>query len=259
MQKDQENKSPHIVVIGPVYPFKGGISHYTGLLVKSLKNRAHVRTISYKMQYPKLLFKKEQRDYSNDSFKVPGTEFLINTANPFNIIRTALSINKGRPDLTIIEWWHPYFAPCYRILCAFIKSPVLFICHNVFPHERFPLDRFLTRLVLSKGDYFILHSEKETVELKSILPDPKYRVNMHPTYGSFKMREMKERTDQEKRLLFFGLVRPYKGLNVLLNALMERPDIKLTVAGDFGGTEGEYEEQLLTINKNLCIIIFPLK
>ena len=244
MQETGKNRNKHIAVIGPVYPFKGGISHYTGLLARSLKKRAHVRTISYKMQYPKFLFKKEQRDYSNDSFKVPEAEFLINTANPFNIIRSAISINKSRPDLVIIQWWHPYFAPCYRILCGFLKSPVLFICHNVFPHERFPLDRFLTKLVLSKGDYFILHSEKETAELKSILPDPKYRVNMHPTYEFFKMREMKERTDKEKRLLFFGLVRPYKGLKVLLKALKELSDIFLTVAGDFGGTEGDYEELL---------------
>ena len=244
MQETAKNRKTHIAVIGPVYPFKGGISHYTGLLSRSLKERAHVRTISYKMQYPGFLFKKEQRDYSNDSFKVPEAEFLINTANPFNIIRTALSINKGRPELVIIQWWHPYFAPCYRILCAFLKSPVLFVCHNVFPHERFPLDRFLTRLVLSKGDYFILHSGKETAELRSILPDAKYMVNMHPTYGFFKMREMRERSGKEKRLLFFGLVRPYKGLKVLLKALQKLPDIYLTVAGDFGGTEGDYEELL---------------
>ncbi len=240
----QKNRFKRIVVIGPVYPFKGGISHYTGLLVKSLKERASVRTVSYKMQYPKLLFKKEQRDYSNDSFKVSDAEFLINTANPFNIIKTALSINAWKPETVIIQWWHPYFSPCYRILCAFLKCPVLFICHNVFPHERFPMDRMLTRLVLSKGDYFILHSKKETAELKTILPEAKYRVNMHPTYESFKMRDMREKTGCEKRLLFFGLVRPYKGLNVLLEALLELPDIYLTVAGDFGGTEGDYEELL---------------
>lgn len=244
MTKESKGDKPRIAVIGPVYPYKGGISHYTGLLVKSLKERAVVRTISYKMQYPKFLFKKEQRDYSNDSFKVEDTAFLINTANPFNIIKTARTINKWNPDLTIIEWWHPYFAPCYRILCLILRSPVLFICHNVFPHERFPLDRFLTRMVLSKGDYFILHSEKETMELRSILPEAKYRVNMHPTYGSFMMRDMQEKVSAEKRLLFFGLVRPYKGLGVLLDALKELPDIYLTVAGDFGGTESEYEELL---------------
>lgn len=241
---EKKNGKNRITVIGPVYPFKGGISHYTGLLVKSLKERVSVRTVSYKMQYPKFLFKKEQRDYGNDRFRIEDARFLINTANPFNIIRTAGIINKEKPELVIIQWWHPYFAPCYRILTAFLKSPVLFICHNVFPHERFIMDRFLTKLTLKKGDFFILHSEKEVAELKSILPEAKYRVNMHPTYSAFKTGEIREKKDKEKRLLFFGLVRPYKGLKVLLMALKDLPDVKLTVAGDFGGTRGEYEELL---------------
>lgn len=229
-----------ITVIGPVYPYKGGIAHYTGLLVGALKKRAKVRTVTYSMQYPKLLFKKEQRDYSNDSFKVEDAEYLINTANPFNIIKTALSVNAWKPDLTIIEWWHPYFAPCYRILCGFLKSPVLFICHNVFPHERFVFDRALTRFTLKKGDFFILHSETEVKELKTILPGANYRVNMHPTYSAFSLRELKPKEGKEKRLLFFGLVRPYKGLKVLLKALKELPDVFLTAAGDFGGALEEY-------------------
>ncbi len=244
MQRNGKKDRPHITVIGPVFPYKGGIAHYTGLLVKALKNRAHVRTVSYSMQYPKILFKKPQRDYSNDSFKVDDAEFLINTANPFNIIKTANNINKTDADLIIIEWWHPYFAPCYRILTSFLKVPVLFICHNVFPHERFIMDRSLTRLTLSKGNFFILHSEKEVRELLTILPKAEYRINMHPTYSAFKMRETVKKTGDEKRLLFFGFVRPYKGLKVLLDAMRKLPDIYLTIAGDFGGKKEEYKEYL---------------
>ncbi|MBQ9550372.1 MAG: glycosyltransferase [Lachnospiraceae bacterium] len=233
-----------IAVIGPVYPYKSGIAHYTGLLVRSLKEMAEVRTISYKMQYPKLLFKQEQRDYSNDRFKIDDALFLINTANPFNIIKTAFTVNRYDPDLVIIQWWHPYFAPCYRILTTFLKKPVLFICHNVFPHERFVMDRFLTKLTLSKGDFFILHSEKEVRDLLTILPDAKYRVNMHPTYAAFRTGEIREKSSPEKRLLFFGLVRPYKGLGYLLEALKELPDVYITIAGDFGGSRKDYGELL---------------
>ena len=146
-----------IAVVGPVYPYKGGISHYTGLLVRALGKRFNVHAISYSMQYPKLLFKKEQRDYDNDSFRVEA-EFILNTASPVSIVRTAKRINSLRPDLVIVQWWHPYFAPCYRILAAGLKARLMFICHNVFPHERFVLDRFLTKLTLKQGDYFILHS-----------------------------------------------------------------------------------------------------
>ncbi len=254
-------KRKRILVIGPVYPFKGGISHYTGLLSKALSRRYRVRVISYSMQYPKLLFRKEQRDYANDSFRVPGAEYLLNTANPFNIIRTARIVNRWRPDLVIIQWWHPYFAPCYRILTGLIRGKVLFVCHNVFPHERFPLDRFLTKMTLRKGDFFILHSEKEVKELKTILRDPACRVNMHPTYSAFRMageglpeagncgKMAGTGPDGEQdvlNLLFFGFVRPYKGLKYLLMAAAALKDMKLrvVVAGDFDGSAPEYLEMV---------------
>ena len=105
-----------IVLIGPVYPYKGGIAHYTSLMYQALSKKYQVEMISYKMQYPKFLFKKEQKDYSNDMFRIEQTQFLINTANPFNIAAVARKIRKLNPDLVMIQWWHPYFAPCYWIL-----------------------------------------------------------------------------------------------------------------------------------------------
>ena len=105
-----------IVLIGPVYPYKGGIAHYTCLLYRALKKKYDVELISYKMQYPKFLFKKEQKDFKNDMFKVDEAEFLIHTANPINIFRVSRYIKKQKPELVIIQWWHPYFAPCYWIM-----------------------------------------------------------------------------------------------------------------------------------------------
>ena len=87
-----------IALVGPVYPFKGGISHYTGMMARALKKNHEVFTISYKMQYPKLLFKKEQRDYSNDGFRIDQTKYWINTANPFNLISSAIKIRKINPS-----------------------------------------------------------------------------------------------------------------------------------------------------------------
>ena len=233
-----------IVVIGPVYPYKGGISHYTGLMVRALCKKYEVHTISYKMQYPKILFKKEQRDYQNDSFKVADAEYLINTANIFNIRKTAHYINKLAPDLVIIQWWHPYFAPCYCILAKHIHSKILFICHNVFPHERFPMDRYLTKTTLKHGDYFILHSKLEAKDLEGIVPYAKYEVNMHPTYSAFNFDgEYEQEELKEDTLLFFGFVRPYKGLKYLLEAMSRLPAVvHLDIVGDFGGSRAEYDE-----------------
>ncbi len=240
----EDNNKKKIVIVGPVYPFKGGISHYTGLMCRALREKYDVTMISYSMQYPKLLFKKEQRDYDNDSFKVDGTEFIINTANIGSIKAAAKRINEIGPDLTLIQWWHPYFAPCYSILTKNINSPKMFICHNVFPHERFPFDRLLTRMTLKKGDYFILHSEKEAAELKRIIPNPKYEINMHPTYSEFKRVEAETGAvpvDQSSVLLFFGFVRKYKGLKILIKAMASIPEVvHLNIVGDFGGSKQEY-------------------
>ena len=233
-----------IVLIGPVFPYKGGISHYTGLLSRTLARRYEFRLISWKMQYPKFLFPREQKDYGNDGFKAENAEYLINTANPINIKKVASDIARWRPDLVILEWWHPYFAPCYMLLQHFIPAKILFICHNVFPHERFPLDKCLTRLTLKKGDFFILHAEKEATELCTIIPKPNYRVNVHPTYEAFAHGEMPDRIYNGKTLLFFGFVRPYKGLSVLLKAMQALPDIKLLCVGDFDGKRGKYEEEI---------------
>lgn len=236
--------SKKIAVIGPVYPYKSGISHYTGLLVRALKEKYTVYTISYKMQYPSFMFKGEQKDYENDGFKVDDAQFLINTANPFNIASCARYINSLNVDLVLIEWWHPYFSPCYRILTGKIRSKILFLCHNVFPHERFPMDRALTRAVLKKGDYFVLHSKKEAADLLSIVADAKYAINMHPTYSAYRMGDAKRQTKDTEGLnmLFFGFVRPYKGLGVLLHAMKTLPrDVRLSVVGDFGGSREEYD------------------
>ena len=243
-----------IVLVGPVYPYKGGIAHYTSLMYQSLAKKYDVEMISYKMQYPKLLFKKEQKDYSNDMFKIENTQFLIHTANPFNIIGVAKKIKSMNPDLVIMQWWHPYFAPCYWILESVLGKKIkkMFICHNVFPHERFPMDRFLTKMVLKKGDSYIVHSKSDGEDLLTIKPDAHYKQNPHPTYNAFKIRDISKeqarielnKSRDEKLLLFFGFVREYKGLKHLLNAMPEVKarigNIKLMVVGSFGDDKEDY-------------------
>lgn len=251
-----------IVLIGPVYPYKGGISHYTGMMYRALSKKYQTYMVSYSFQYPKLLYKKEQRDYTNDSFRVEDTKYWIHTANPVNWIHAASKIKKLQPDLVIIQWWHPYFAPCYWALTRMLgKKKIIFVCHNVFPHERFPMDRMLTKMVLKRGNAFIVQSGKDAEDLQTILPGAKYEQAVHPTYNAFKFENMsKERgrelldiTEKEKVLLFFGFVREYKGLKYLIQALpriTERcEDVRLFVVGDFGGAENrEAYEKLMEEN-----------
>lgn len=259
-----ESARKKIVLIGPVYPYKGGIAHYTSLMYQSLTKKHDVTMVSYKMQYPKFLFKKEQKDYSNDMFKVEDAKFWINTANPFNIINVGRKIKKKHPDMVVMQWWHPYFAPCYWLLEKSIGKKIkkVFICHNVFPHERFPMDRFLTRLVLKNGNAFIVHSKSDGEDLLTIKPNADFKQNPHPTYNAFKVKNLTkdqarkelQKSSEERLLLFFGFVREYKGLKHLLYAMPEIKNhidhVRLLVVGSFGDDKGSYmqilEEQKIT-------------
>lgn len=258
-----------IVMIGPVYPYKGGISHYTGLMNRSLSEKYETVMISYKMQYPKFLFKKEQRDYENDSFKIENTQYLINTANPFNLISTSRKIRKMKPDVVIFQWWHPYFSPCYWIMEKCLHGiKKMFVCHNVFPHERFPMDKFLTKMVLKSGDCFITHSAKDAKDLLTIKKTENVVQAVHPTYNAFKFEnltaeEARKRLnikEEEHVLLFFGFVREYKGLKHLLRAMPELkktdPKIKLLVVGDFGEDESEYMDLISKLDIKDVLAIY---
>lgn len=250
-----------IVMIGPAYPYKTGLSYYVALLYKQLKKSHEVTLLSYTMQYPKILFKKPQKDYEDDVLKIDEVEFVLNTANPFSCISTAKKINSLKPDLVIFQWLHPYFAPCYTIICKFIKkAKILFMCHNVLPHERFPMDKFLTKITLKNGDYFTVHAQSDAEDLKNILPNAKLKVTVHPAYNFFKQKDLSKEEareilkidNNERVLLFFGLVREYKGLKHLLQALKLLKDseekVKLLVAGDFGGSRDEYDKIISELN-----------
>lgn len=247
-----------IVIIGPVYPYKGGISHYTALTYGALRKKHSVKVLSYKLQYPKILYKKEQKDYSNDVFKIDDAHYLINTMNPFNCIRIARKVKKSLADMVVFQWWHPYFAPCYWIMEKIIGKQIkkVFVCHNVFPHERFPMDRWLAKIVLKNGDAFITHSSLDTQDLLSIKPDAECRQTVHPTYNAFKLdnltkdeaRKILGIETEKKVLLFFGFVRKYKGLKYLLDAMPmidgELENVELLIVGDFDGDKEEYLQQI---------------
>lgn len=265
----KKNNKKRIVMIGPVYPFKGGISHYTGAMAKNLTKDFEVFTVSYKMQYPKILFKSEQRDFDNDTFKVHDTKYLVNTANPFNWINSARKIKKLKPDYIIMQWWHPYFSPCYTGLSMLTrKIPKIFVCHNVFPHERFPLDRFLTRTVLKKGKAYITHSAMDAEDLKEIVAVPNYETTVLPVHNSFKMKNLTKPqarlaanvAEDKKILLFFGFVRDYKGLRHIINAMPEivkyDSNIRLMIVGEFRSDKEHYLEQIknLGIGDNIDIV-----
>ena len=236
-----------IIMLGPVYPFKGGIAQYTGAMCRALSKEHEVKAFSFSMQYPKLLYKHEQRDEKNDTFRFDPAVFPLNTMNPFSWHKTVRLIRSEKPDLIVVQWWHPWFAPCYASMLRRLRktAPVVFVCHNVLPHEGFPLKERLAKAVLQKGGAYIVHSGQDEADLKRLVEDPLFVHGVHPAYNQFKKRNIsREEARKElgipperEMLLFFGYIREYKGLKHLIRVLPEickaRPQAHLYVVGDF--------------------------
>ena len=251
-----------IVMLGPVYPYKGGIAQYTGAMCAALAKEHEVKAVSFSMQYPKLLYKRPQKDEENTTFRYEPVSYPLNTLNPVSWRRTAGRIREEKPDLLIVQWWHPWFAPCYDAVLKGVRkrcggTKVIFVCHNVLPHEGFPMKEALTKRVLGRGDAYIVHSAQDAEDLKRLVADPLFVHGVHPTYNQFRKkfitreeaRGMLGIPAEQETLLFFGYIREYKGLRHLIRALPEirarRPRAHLFVVGDFWEHNKEDYEQLI--------------
>ena len=163
-----------ITLIGPTYPFRGGLSHHTTLLCRSLRETHNVKFISFKRQYPKLLFPgKSDLDSSKRPLKVADVDYIIDSLNPLTWIDTGRTIRDFKPDKIVIPWWVAFWAPHFWSIITLVKrhlgSEVVFVCHNVFEHEPNFLKKITTKAVLSKADRIITHSKEETLKLKNLL------------------------------------------------------------------------------------------
>lgn len=242
------------VLIGPTYPYRGGISHYTTLLYQHLGVAHEVKLYSFKRQYPAFLFPgRTDKDPSRSPLQA-DCEYLLDPSNPLTWLETFRRIRKEQPDVLILQWWVPYWAPAFVSIAGLVRrftaTRVMFICHNVFPHERSAIDRALIRLTLTEGQFFIVQSEKDLNDLKRLLPRAQVRRTAHPIYEALALdrmmtaEEAKSELGLEGRgLLFFGFVREYKGLKYLLRAMpqvMERIDAHLLVVGEFWDDKAPY-------------------
>ena len=257
-----------ITILSTAYPLRGGIAHFIGLLYKELNKNHEVKVITFKRQYPSILFPGKSQLEAGDSVEKIPAEILIDSINPFNWIKVGLKIKNDAPDVLIYKYWMPFFAPCFgtisRIAKRNKKTRTLVICDNVIPHERKPGDIFLTKYFFNTVDYFILLSEKVEKDLLKLLPAAKSKVLPHPVYSNFGLPLDKEEAKSflkikaEKVILFFGFIRDYKGLDILLEAiflLQDKLDIKLLVAGEFYSNKEKYLSLIdkLYLKKNLLM------
>jgi len=260
-----------IAVLGLSYPFRGGIAHYSTLLVRSLRKKYSVRFMTLSRQYPELLFPgKTQYDYSAHGFKEENHP-LIDSVNPVTWVKTALALRKEKVDLVVVQWWNPFFGLAFgtivNLLTLVSNSKICFLCHNVMPHESTLLDRILSRYAFLRSKYFIVHSDEDRRHLLSLKPRAVVRKNVHPTlaiFGDFAAYEkIQARIElgiaaETRVLLFFGLVRPYKGLKYLIQAMarvVESIDCVLLVVGEFYESKAEYLSLIKELGLEKHIIV----
>lgn len=252
-----------IDLIGPSYPFRGGISHYTTLLYKGLKKRHETKFYSFKRQYPAFLFLgKTDRDNSDFVLKEDDVQPILDSLNPFTWIKVAVQIVSDNPDLAIIPWWVAFWTPHFLtiaiILKLFSNVHILFICHNVYEHEANIAKRFFTMILLSMGDYFIVHSSEEKKRLEGIIGRRQIVKTYPPTYDFFNTGEIPKHIaknkidiDDDRVILFFGFVREYKGLQYLLEAMsqiLEEIDVRLLICGEFWDDKSKYIQKIKSLN-----------
>lgn len=249
-----------ICVVGPTYPYRGGIAHYTTLLVTHLRAAGHVtRFYSYTRQYPRFLFPgKTDKDPSTVPLRTE-CEYILDPMNPLTWWQLCRKVRADAPDVLVLQWWVPYWTPSLTFISRWIKRNttirVVYICHNVVPHEGGGmLDRRFAMTVLRRGDMFIVHSEQDRYRLLALLPRAKVIKIHHPSYvelanqstthASAALREQLELPNDRPVLLFFGFVRPYKGLEYLIQALphvLEVLPVHLLVVGEFWSSSQFYE------------------
>lgn len=247
-----------VICIGPAHPLRGGIADFNEQLTKNLIQQGFdTGIISYSMQYPSFLFPgKTQMSTSIKPANI-SIDSRIHSLNPINWKTTAKYICKQHADVIIIHYWMPFFAPALGCIARHISKhsqcKIIGLCHNLIPHERKPFDMFLTKFFTKYCDSFICMSKKVLEELQEIEPKKNSIYTPHPLYNNFGEAVSKEKACSSLQIspdynyiLFFGLIRKYKGLDLLLNAIgderIKQLPVKLLIAGEFYDNPDIYTE-----------------
>lgn len=261
-----------IAIVGPTHPFRGGIAHHTTLLYRHLRDRHDVRFFAFRRQYPMWLYPAAtDRDPSERPLAEPGVEHVLDSMNPLTWLDVARRVRRFRADALVIPWWVAFWAPQMSTIARLAslggRTRVLFVCHNVVEHEPSRLRLALTRAALGAGDRFIVHSEEDRRNLLRIVAGARVRRTALPSFGqvagaAVARDEARRRLGigpDEEVLLFFGFVRPYKGLRHLVEAMpriLERREVRLVVAGEFWHDRQDYFDRIeaLGIRESVTVL-----
>ena len=258
-----------IIIIGPAFPYRGGIANFNNSLAVEYQNQgADVQVYSFSLQYPSFLFPgKTQYEEGEgpDGIKIFP---IINSVDPFNWFKIARKVKNEQPDYVIIRYWLPFMAPCLGTIAKLIrkKIKVFAITDNVIPHEKRIGDNLLTRYFVKSCDAFLTLSSSVLDDLKQFTNTKEKIFIPHPIYDSFgeiveknKAKKNLGLDENGKYLLFFGFVRKYKGLDIMLDVMADKRiqdlEVKLIVAGEFYDNKEEYISQINSLNISKHVIL----
>jgi glycosyltransferase involved in cell wall biosynthesis len=245
-----------ICLIAPIPPFRGGIAKYCYSLAQELEKRHELLLLSYQRQYPEMLYgNKPQFDPACDRNTITkefkNLSYNLDSVQISSWLEAARRITAFSADLVILPWWVTYWTPLYAWLMSHLRKRgirCLLICINVYEHEESLLKKMLTRFVLRRADLMIVHSSLEQAELQNINSKASIRTHLLPIFSYDISAPL--HSGSTFNLLFFGFVRPYKGLDVLLRAVAMAADldIKLNIAGEFWHGSEEYLRLIEELN-----------
>lgn len=264
-----------IIIIGPAHPLRGGgMTTFNERLAKQFQDEGHsVSIYSFSLQYPGFLFPGKTQFTDEPAPANLDIRTRINSVNPFNWISVGREIKKLNPDIIVVRYWIPLMGPCLGTILRIIKknkhSRIICIADNIIPHEKRMGDKPFTRYFIKPVDAFITMSEKVMSDLRSFTATKPAKLVPHPLYDNFGEKISKDEAKKkleidngQKLLLFFGFIRTYKGLDILLNAMKlvsnRKPDpgqgqketsnLKLLIAGEFYEDRKPYDEQIAQLN-----------
>jgi glycosyltransferase involved in cell wall biosynthesis len=246
-----------LVIIGPAWPLRGGLSAFDEKLATQFTEKGiQTRIDTFSLQYPSFLFPGKSQ-YTTDSKPINvNIDVCINSINPFNWIIIGLKLYREKPDLIIVRFWIPFLAPCLGTILKIAQlnkhTKVISIIDNMIPHEKRMGDRLLTKYFVKTVDGFIAMSEKVKNDIKTFSHKP-VSISPHPIFNHFgdPITKMEARTQlglpqQDKIILFFGYIRKYKGLDLLIQAManetIKNLGIQLIIVGEFYEDASTYHD-----------------
>lgn len=260
-----------ITILGPAYPFRGGIAALNERLAKQLVSEGHkVNIVSFTVQYPKILFPgKSQFSEQKETFNFPITRE-VNSVNPFNWIKIGRKLKKAKPDLLIVRFWLPFMGMSLGTICRLVKknrhTKIISVVDNFIPHEKRPGDSFLSKYFAKPIHGFIAMSGSVLNDLNNFDSSKPKKLTPHPIYDHYGKIESRETAlkklnlpDKNRYILFFGFIRDYKGLDLLFqaftNSFFRNNNIKLLVAGEFYADENRYLQLIKDLNIEDLVIL----